>query len=241
LILGLLFLLLPLSVQALEFESPDQQTSLIELFTSEGCSSCPPAEQWMNSLKRHSGLWQDFIPVAFHVDYWDYLGWKDPYATRANSDRQRQYRRQGHIRAVYTPGMLKNGREWRSWHLGFRPTLGDEKVGKLKVTIKDNTLTASYTHFSKDMVLNIVPLGFDILTEVKAGENRNRTLPHEFVALDHHSVKAGPDGWTFDFKNLNKQSEAMQAIAVWISRKTDLTPLQATGGWLRQDGQEQRH
>ena len=65
---------------ALSFQSPVEQTTLVELYTSEGCSSCPPAESWLNGLKESPGLWKDFVPLAFHVDYWDDLGWRDPLA-----------------------------------------------------------------------------------------------------------------------------------------------------------------
>ena len=62
------------------FESKPARTHLIELYTSEGCSSCLPAEEWMSGLKNQARLWQDIVPVAFHVDYWDHLGWRDPFA-----------------------------------------------------------------------------------------------------------------------------------------------------------------
>src|SRR4029077_9083235 len=68
------------------FESGDTQSSLIELFTSEGCSSCPPAEKWLSALKSSSDLWKKAVPVAFHVDYWDHLGWRDRFANQ-NSPR----------------------------------------------------------------------------------------------------------------------------------------------------------
>ena len=62
------------------FASTARQTSLLELYTSEGCSSCPPAEAWLSGLKDNPGLWRDFVPVAFHVDYWNYLGWRDKWS-----------------------------------------------------------------------------------------------------------------------------------------------------------------
>ncbi|MCK5360690.1 MAG: DUF1223 domain-containing protein, partial [Gammaproteobacteria bacterium] len=58
------------------FSSGEGKVNLVELYTSEGCSSCPPAEKWMNNLKDDPRLWQHFVPLAFHVDYWDYIGWK---------------------------------------------------------------------------------------------------------------------------------------------------------------------
>ncbi len=73
------------------FESGPAQTALVELYTSEGCSSCPPADHYLSGLARDPGLWKQFVPVAFHVDYWDQLGWTDRLASAQYSDRQRSY------------------------------------------------------------------------------------------------------------------------------------------------------
>src|SRR5258707_11357310 len=73
------------------FESGRTKTHLIELFTSEGCSSCPPAEAWVSKLKDEPRLWRDFVPLAFHVDYWDRLGWRDPFAAKQWTARQYDY------------------------------------------------------------------------------------------------------------------------------------------------------
>ena len=83
------------------FKSSDKQVSLIELYTSEGCSSCPPADHWLNGLTDQQGLWTDFIPIAFHVDYWDYIGWQDPYAYSRYTQRQYRYQENNNIRSVY--------------------------------------------------------------------------------------------------------------------------------------------
>ena len=65
---------------AIQFHSAPKRTALLELYTSEGCSSCPPAEAWLSRLEYSPRLWRDFVPVAFHVDYWNYLGWKDNWS-----------------------------------------------------------------------------------------------------------------------------------------------------------------
>ena len=95
--------------------SSNTQVSLLELYTSEGCSSCPLADRWVSSLKDDPKLWKEFIPLSFHVDYWDYIGWKDRFASPAYSRRQKQYAQQGAVSTVYTPGFLNNGQEWRPW------------------------------------------------------------------------------------------------------------------------------
>src|SRR5690242_10629700 len=91
-----------------KFESGPQQTALIELFTSEGCSSCPPAEAWMSSLKDNPGLWKNFVPLAFHVDYWDRLGWRDRFASRQWTERELHYASLWKSESVYTPCLVQN-------------------------------------------------------------------------------------------------------------------------------------
>jgi len=80
------------AVEPLRFQSGQEQVITVELFTSQGCSSCPPAEKWFNRFREDSQLWKELIPLAFHVNYWDGLGWKDPFATQVNTDRQYKYR-----------------------------------------------------------------------------------------------------------------------------------------------------
>ena len=101
------------TVEPLEFASGRSRVALIELYTSEGCSSCPPADRWLSKLRNERQLWRDYVPIAFHVDYWDYIGWRDRFAHTEYSNRQRQYQREGGTGVVYTPGFFNNGEEWR--------------------------------------------------------------------------------------------------------------------------------
>lgn len=78
---------------------------LVELFTSQGCSSCPPANAYLSELARRP----DVVALSLHVDYWDYIGWKDLFATRVTTDRQRAYARVLKQRYVYTPEMVVEG------------------------------------------------------------------------------------------------------------------------------------
>ncbi|MCB1738986.1 MAG: DUF1223 domain-containing protein, partial [Gammaproteobacteria bacterium] len=104
--------------QSIHVNSGPRQVALLELFTSEGCSSCPPADRWLSGLIDDPRLWRELVPVAFHVDYWDYLGWPDRFASREFSRRQRDHARSGGLSQVYTPGVVLNGAEWRGWHRG---------------------------------------------------------------------------------------------------------------------------
>src|SRR5258706_12927861 len=88
--------------------------ALVELYTSEGCSSCPPADQWLSSFgrARRSGL---VVPIAFHVSYWDYIGWKDAYADTRFGERQRERAKASGASMVYTPQVMIGGRDFRAW------------------------------------------------------------------------------------------------------------------------------
>ena len=94
--------------------SAPQRVPLVELYTSEGCSSCPPADRWLRSLM-HDAKAGRLLPLAFHVDYWDYIGWKDPFARREFNERQSQLARTNKNRTVYTPGVFVQGRETPRW------------------------------------------------------------------------------------------------------------------------------
>jgi len=89
---------------------PDEGPVVIELFTSQGCSSCPPAEVLLNKLARDGKLGDRAVaPLTFHVDYWDDLGWPDPYASAAWTERQREYAEALGDRRVYTPELVVAG------------------------------------------------------------------------------------------------------------------------------------
>ena len=85
--------------------------TVVELYTSEGCSSCPPADRWLSTLKGRP----DLVALAFHVNYWDKLGWPDRFASAAYTERQRALMRPSGASYVYTPQVIVNGQDWRGW------------------------------------------------------------------------------------------------------------------------------
>ena len=87
----------------------------MELYTSEGCSRCPPAERWLTSLAAKAPVPEKVVPIALHVDYWDYVGWNDPYAGREFSLRQRKLTLLQRLALVYTPQVMLQGRDFRGW------------------------------------------------------------------------------------------------------------------------------
>ena len=221
---------------AQQFSSSEAQVPLIELYTSEGCSSCPPADKWMSTLKAHESLWNGFVPLALHVDYWDYIGWKDPYASREYSQRQRQIAAEYNERTVYTPGVRKAGDEWRTWRLWGAPTNDDAPlVGKLAVSVDtDGKFNAEFDakNKSSDLQLNVAVLGLGLSNEVTRGENRGKTLKHDFVVLGlSRYSSADINSWS----GVIEQPAVVAgryAIAAWVSEKGRTKPVQATGGYL---------
>ncbi len=220
--------------------SPNTRVSLLELYTSEGCSSCPPADRFLSELKTHPGLWTSVIPLAFHVDYWNYIGWEDRFSSPEYSARQRRYVRTNNLKTVYTPGFLLNGEEWRSF-FGLRKLSvnSDKEVGSLKLQINDMELKVAYQPTEKmiddTLVLNIAVLGFDMKTDVKAGENHNKQLKHDFTVLGYKTIllyktESGYAVMT-ELPDIIETAPRM-AVTAWINKENNMTPVQAAGGWL---------
>ena len=111
------------------------QKVLMELYTSEGCSSCPPMERYINGFTSHDALWESYIPLAFHVDYWNYIGWEDRFASPEFAKRQREHAREGNVRSVYTPALIVNGTGWRPGIFNELPTPDTRPSGKLEVSM----------------------------------------------------------------------------------------------------------
>lgn len=214
------------------FQSGEKQTMMIELFTSQGCSSCPPAEAWLNRFVNDPRLWTEIVPIAFHVDYWDDLGWKDPYATRTNTERQYEYRADGHAKSVYTPCFMVNGLEWKGWfEREPLPETSGDIVGILSASLDGRRLSVTFPVSKTRLDLNVAVLGIGGETDVARGENRGRNLRSDFVALHHLKTTSNDGTWSLDLPNSEGEAERY-AIALWVTRQADPEPIQAVGGWL---------
>ncbi|MDB6065640.1 MAG: hypothetical protein JWR26_1848 [Pedosphaera sp.] len=225
------------AAQAALFErsSEDARTSLIELYTSEGCSSCPPAEAWLGRLKSDPGLWKDFVPVAFHVDYWDNLGWTDRFARKDFTARQHDYANAWGARSVYTPGFVRDGHEWADWRNSSMPARSSARHGVLHVKeTEPGNFTATFAPAdgrTGDLWFSIAALGFDASSQVNAGENSGRKLMHDFVALIFEEKKTATNEVTFHLSRPEGIQVSRLALAVWVSRSGEMEPIQSVGGW----------
>jgi hypothetical protein len=215
----------------LVFSSGPRQVHLLELFTSEGCSSCPPAEARFSTLKGNAGLWKALVPVAFHVDYWDNLGWPDRFASPAYTARQQGYAREWGGDSVYTPELVLDGREFTAGEIPAPSAPGGNLTVKLNAS---RELTVSYDPATPNAKVeweaHIAPLGLGLETDVRAGENSGRRLRHDFVALALLSLPLQP-GRNIATIALPPQKEGEKALAVWITPAGQSSPVQAAGAW----------
>jgi hypothetical protein len=202
-------------------QSPPHTVALLELYTSEGCSSCPPADKFVSGMHLGgagatapasvSGMALDqVVPLSLHVDYWDYIGWKDSFAQHTFTERQNLLSKYAGSHTIYTPEVFVAGKELRNWsgdlpatikRVNARPAQADIaiQIGKssdasLPVQVKANAVQGSklFVAFYQN----------DLVTNVKSGENHGVTLKHDYVVRDW----VGPIALTGNGKDSGKGS-----------------------------------
>jgi hypothetical protein len=166
---------------------------VVELFTSQGCNSCPPADSLLGELAAQ----EDVIALSLHVDYWDYLGWKDPFAQRVHTERQVKYRDKAGARSIYTPQMVIQGAD----HLvGSRRAQVLRSIDKHQKRATRNSVDVSVDGGS--LVVTVTPrkgrpgqgqvwlVGYDKAktVHIKRGENRGRKITYHNVVANWVSV-----------------------------------------------------
>jgi hypothetical protein len=174
-----------------ESADPKGGPVIVELFTSQGCSSCPPADRLLSKLGKDPKV----IPLAFHVDYWNYIGWSDPFSSKAWSQRQQGYARAFHSNRIYTPQLVVSGRTQvvGSDEAGIRrqvsEALSAEPAGRVTVSaepsadgrlkIRAGAKLVRAADGPLDLWVAVYEIG--LTTKVGAGENASRTLSNDFV------------------------------------------------------------
>ena len=166
-------------------------TPVVELYTSEGCSSCPPADEFLTRLG--DTIDDDFhaVPLAFHVDYWNWLGWRDPYSQAKFTERQRKIADVNKQRAIYTPELVVTGQEARgSNRVVDLISERNRELAQVQITMEVSTtaagkilanLTIDNMSLSDKPALYLALYENDIEREIGGGENKGRTLLHNFV------------------------------------------------------------
>jgi hypothetical protein len=163
-------------------------TPVIELYTSEGCSSCPPADKWASTLKGANTQGRAVVQ-AFHVGYWDYIGWVDRFAAPAYTTRQRQIASANGLGSIYTPQVVRNGRDWRDFSralTGNEPAQAQISLARLTSTPQGDQFEATVAptaDASWSAYWTVTEHGHS--SKVKSGENAGEFLQHDFVVRQY--------------------------------------------------------
>jgi hypothetical protein len=207
-------------------------TPVLELYTSEGCSSCPPADQWVSGLKKPV---QDgsLVVQAFHVGYWDYIGWVDRFATPAHTQRQRQIGDVNKLRSIYTPQLVLNGGDWRDWWDSRgklpQPAAAAQANIELRSTSGPNSFEAQITPLqagaSWAAYWSVTENGHT--SRVTAGENKGEQLKHDFVVRQYTPVGQYSGKQTLKFEALPAKTGFARQVNLVIYDPSNLRTLQA--------------
>lgn len=177
--------------------SGTQRVPVVELYTSEGCSSCPPADRQLAALSRAAP--EAMVPLAWHVDFWDYLGWRDPYAQAGFAQRQRQLVQANGQRTVYTPHVFVGGREvrdrsrieatvqaqrrnpapWRIEVEGRAAGAAQWQLSAQAVPASGESAAVGTRADPVDLIMAVTEDG--LVSRVRAGENAGERLQHAHV------------------------------------------------------------
>ncbi len=171
-------------------QSPSNRLPLIELYTSQGCSSCPPADRWLTKFSERN----DVVPLSMHVAYWDYIGWKDPYAKAEFTQRQRWLTQLNKSSTVYTPGVFVAKAEFQDWSNPFmqqrllertskQAAAAEIRLEKSKTNSKEWRVQAAVdpANFNENLRLFVATTRNGLVAKVSAGENHGRTLSNHHV------------------------------------------------------------
>lgn len=225
--------------------SGEKTTALVELYTSEGCDSCPPADRWLSGLAGRGYVPARLVPLSLHVDYWDYIGWKDPYAKPAFSGRQRKLTQLQRLAFVYTPQIMLQGRDFRAWRTpSFDAAVAriNAEPARAKISIALDAIDAAQMSVElraellddahlKDAAVYVASYENRLASVVTSGENRGHTLKHDYVVLEWQGPLAFGAGRTRIERRsiplLPKAVAANSGVVAFVQNRRTLEVLQA--------------
>ena len=169
-------------------KSPALVTPVVELYTSEGCNSCPPADRWMSTLKADPNV----VALAFHVDYWDRLGWKDRFSNAVFTERQATQQSVNGARFSYTPQVVVDGHDRKDWPSLAAP-IAERAAAPVELALSRDGEHVTATVVARAKAPKRLAAYWAVteqnhVTSVKAGENEGATLHHDFVVRDYRPV-----------------------------------------------------
>ncbi|WP_158976753.1 thioredoxin family protein [Cellulophaga sp. L1A9] len=211
----------------------NQDVVVLELYTSQGCSSCPPADVLLDKVKNEYG--EDIIPLSYHVDYWNYIGWKDPFSKAMFTEKQTAYNYKFKNRSNYTPQVVVNG---VTHFVGSNSLEMYAKINTFKKLKSMNKLTLSNVKVDAETInfdykitgdvsnkkLRVVLVLDKRVTEVKRGENRNRTLVNNniVVAEKYLNLKMNDNG-AIRIPDIVNANEKIALVLISENSEFDIT------------------
>jgi hypothetical protein len=221
----------------------------VELYTSEGCDSCPPADKWLSGIKDDKSFNGRAVPLAMHVDYWDYIGWRDPYAQHGFSARQQEMSALNKDHTVYTPQILVAGKDFRPGMFSMGGESFDERVARInlaparadigvaltgdggKALKVETTAKLQNTADMRDAAVYFAIFENGLSSQVAAGENKGKLLKHDFVVREWQGPFAfGADGAVVLNRSVALQPAWKQrdlGVAVFVQNRSTGQVLQA--------------
>lgn len=235
-----------------QVKSPAHAVALVELYTSEGCSSCPPADEWLSTLGPAGGKpveanFDKAVPLSLHVTYWDYIGWKDPFAQQRFTDRQRQYARLGGSSSVYTPQVVLAGADYPNWsdrrftrdvsNINGKPARAEIELSAMTVNADGTFEVKAQAAASQPEPADLFVAVFDnrLTSKVTRGENRGNQLNHDYVVrawLGPFPLEGGKAVLSEKVALAASQPQAEPGVAAFVQARNGQV-LQATACLLR--------
>lgn len=209
-------------------ESGAQRTPVIELYTSEGCSSCPPADRWLSGLKSQAAAGK-VVAQAFHVGYWDYIGWVDRFAAPAHTARQKDLAAVHRARNIYTPQLVRNGQDWRNWGgivadpaqpAGAKIRLERTAADTVEAEVSPTAVAGGWSAY-----WTVTEHGHS--SKVKAGENSGELLQHDFVVRQYVPVGSYQGTQRLRLRTVAGDPAHPRQVNLVVFEPRSLQPLQA--------------
>jgi len=231
--------LLVIIMMLFTFQQPETKSFesiiVLELFTSQGCSSCPKADVLLGSVKKDAKN-NNIIALSYHVDYWNYIGWNDPFSSKYNTEKQRGYGKKFYSNRIYTPQLVINGKEH---FVGSNAEILSNKLKTYGKQASKNTVSISNAKknnniFDFDYSINgdiknkeirFVLVIDERTTEVKKGENRNRTIKNENIVVTEviAAINSKTGKATIAIPDVVDKTDNLRLVAIIQTKSLDIT------------------
>ncbi|WP_109300113.1 thioredoxin family protein [Aquimarina sp. AU474] len=218
----LLIVLTLIASISLNAQNNSESIVVLELFTSQGCSSCPPADRLLDNIRK-SYEDKNVYVLSYHVDYWNRLGWKDPFSTASYSDYQREYAVKFNSRSIYTPQLVVNGSEHFTGSNRYKADDALQKYSKSKannaivlhdVKIEGEAVQLNYQVEGNDFdTITLALVVSERTTDVSRGENRNRVLKNSNIVANRRVEKENAGKVTIKIPEWISKNDKLSVIA----------------------------